>query len=226
MQTIEIRDAGPAEVVAGAELLAAALGFAARDAIPAWFIQTAVSCGGVALSALDGERVVGFSFAIPADDGALFSCGLAVAPSHRGQRLARRLKLAQRERALARGVASIRWTADPLSAPALAVYLSGLGARLDAYEPELYASVRPARVPPDDVVIRWELHGAGAVDPYAGTAVEIPFPGAELPPEQHRRWRLRVRERMCRALDEGMVGTGVSFDRRARRCWVLFAREV
>jgi predicted GNAT superfamily acetyltransferase len=224
MDDIVIRDAEPGDLCAGAALLAASLEFSDRDAIPAWLMQTAVACGGIALAAVAGGELAGFSFALPADDRTLFSCGLAVAPAHRGARLGHRLKLAQRERALGRGVTTIRWTADPLAAHALSVYLSGLGARLDAYEPGLYADVRPAPVPPDDVVIDWPLLGAPAFDPATVRRVEIPFAHAALADGDRLAWRLRVRDRMCRALDAGLVGTGVQFDRRARRSWVLFAR--
>jgi predicted GNAT superfamily acetyltransferase len=225
MAEIEIREAVGEELVQGSALLARSLAFGERDAVPPWLIQTAAGCGGLALAALDGAEVVGFSFAIPADGGALFSCGLAVAPGCRGQGVGRRLKLAQRERALAQGRSRIRWTADPLSASALALYLPGLGARLVAYEPELYAAVRPALVPPDDVTIDWPLEGGGGAG--AGVApaasVEVPFDHRALATDELAAWRARVRRAMRRALDRGAVGTGVAIDRASRRAWVLFS---
>jgi predicted GNAT superfamily acetyltransferase len=223
MTEIEIRDAAGRELVDGSALLARSLAFGERDALPPWLIQTAVGCGGLALAALRAERLVGFSFAIPADDGALFSCGLAVEPSCRGQGVGRRLKLAQRERALAQGRTHIRWTADPLSANALALYLAGLGARLVAYEPELYAAVRPAAVPPDDVTIDWPLERAARCGGPPAAAVEVPFDHRALGRADLSAWRARVRRSMRRALDRGAVGTGVAIDRAARRAWVLFS---
>jgi predicted GNAT superfamily acetyltransferase len=223
MPEIQIRDAAGQELVDGAALLARSLAFAERDAVPAWLIQTAVGCGGVALAAFREQTVVGFSFAIPSGDGALFSCGLAVAPSCRGHGVGRRLKLAQRERALAQGRTRIRWTADPLSRPALALYLAGLGARLTGYEPELYATVRPSPVPPDDVTIDWPLLGSGATRPEPAASVEVPFDHRTLPPAELAAWRLRVRSAMARALESGAIGTGVAIDRSTRRAWVLFS---
>lgn len=217
-----IRDAHGAELAAGCALLARALDFGERDALPPWLVQTAAGCGGLALGAFDGERLIGFSFALPTGDGALFSCGLAVEPALRGKGIGRRLKLAQREHALAQGRTRIRWTADPLSAPALALYLSGLGARLVAYEPELYASVRPSPVPPDDVVIEWRLDGAPAAGAEAAR-VEIPHERRALDRAALRRWRLGVRAEMLHALAAGAVGTGVTSDRDAGRAWVLFS---
>src|SRR5262245_25065302 len=137
---VDVRDAAGAELVAGCALLARALEFGDRDAVAPWLVQTAAGCGGLALAAFAGERLIGFSFALLAAGDEPFSCGLAVEPAWRGRGVGRALKLAQRERALRSGVTRIRWTADPLSAPALGLYLSGLGARLVAYKPELYAA--------------------------------------------------------------------------------------
>src|SRR5215218_1932160 len=219
MSEIEIRDAAGEELVDGSALLARSLAFGERDAIPPWLMQTAVGCGGLALAAVRDRRMIGFSFALPADAGALFSCGLAVEPGCRGQGVGRRLKLLQRERALAQGRTHIRWTADPLSASALALYLAGLGARLVAYEPELYAAVRPAAVPPDDVTIDWPLRGAARCAGPPAACVEVPFDHRALRGGELAAWRTRVRAAMARALDRGTVGTGVAMDRAARRAW-------
>lgn len=221
MSTFEIRDAVGEQLVAGSALLARSLHFEDRDALPPWLIQTATSCGGVALAAMRDEQLVGFSFAIAANDDGLFSCGLAVDPSCRGQGIGRRLKLAQRERALAQGRTHIRWTADPLSASALTLYLAGLRARLVAYEAELYAAVRPAPVPPDDVVIEWPLLGT-AVAGAPAARVEVPFDHRALAEDGLSSWRLRVRHAMAKALARGAVGTDVAIDRGTRRAWILF----
>jgi GNAT superfamily N-acetyltransferase len=217
-----VRAARGAELVAGCALAARALDFDDRDALAPWLVQTAAACGGLALGAFSGDALVGFCFALPAAADELFCCALAVDPAWRERGVGRRLMLAQREQALARGCVRIRWTADPLSAPALALYLSGLGARMVAYEPELYATVRPAPVPPDDVVIEWTL---GAVRPPGAPAarIEIPYDRPALDRDALRRWRLDVRTRMLAAFGAGGVGTGVVADRAARRAWVLFA---
>ena len=219
----EIRDASGAELVAGCALLAAALGFADRDALPAWVVQAAVASGGIALGAFRRGTLIGFSAAIPAEPGALFSCGLAVDPAFRGEGIGRRLKLVQRERALANGRTLIRWTAEPLSAPALGLYLSGLGARLVDYGPCLYAEVRPSPVPPDDVTIEWRLEAMPAPDGPPTASVEVPFDHRRLGVTQLRDWRIRVRRAMVSALERGSVGTGVTVDRDSGRAWVLFS---
>ena len=221
---IEIRSASGGELAAGAEILASSLGFGERDAIPAWLMQTTVECGGLALGAFRDELLGGFSYAIPDGEDALFSCGLAVLPEWRGHGVGRRLKLAQREQALLQGRPHIRWTADPLAAAALTLYLPGLGARLTTYRTELYAATRPAPVPPDDVVIDWPLRDGTRDGWRSAQHVEVPFDHTALGDEDRLRWRLRVRRAMRRALDDGAVGTGMAVDRGSRRCWVLFER--
>src|SRR5689334_461845 len=102
MGSIAIRPPCRDDLRAGATLLARSLDFAAQDAIPAWLMRVTDGCGGLTLVALDGDRVVGISYAFPdlshADRG-LYACGLAIAPDRRGQGIARALKLEQRRRA-------------------------------------------------------------------------------------------------------------------------------
>jgi GNAT superfamily N-acetyltransferase len=217
---VEVRDARGGEIVAGCALVARSLAFSDRDALPPWLVQTVAENGGLALVALAGGRPVGFSFALPAGAGELFSCGLAVERAWRGRGVGRLLKLAQRERALALGVRTIRWTADPLSARALALYLGGLGARLVAYRPELYAAVRPSAVAADDVLIEWSLTAGPARPGRPAARVEIPLDPTA--PALARR-RLEVRRAMTAALAGGGVGVDVALDRAAGRAYVLFA---
>lgn len=205
MASIAIRPPQRRELRDGAALLAGSLGFGPEDAIPAWLMAVMDGCGGITLVALDGERVVGFSHAFPdcsQDEPALYSCGLAVDPERRGLGIGRRLKLEQRRRARQAGYHSIRWTADPRNGPALALYLSALGARLVAYHADLHAGLRAARGPSDDVEIVWGL-GATAACAKAETQWVALGSSEELP---------RVRDGMRKLLARGYVGVGV--DRR------------
>jgi predicted GNAT superfamily acetyltransferase len=243
MTDLLVRDARGHELVEGCALLARALGFRERDAIPPWLVQTSASAaGGVALGAFAEGRLVGFSFAIAGEAGSLFSCGLAVDERARGRGVGRALKLAQRDRALALGVREIRWTADPLSAAALGLYLGRLHARLVGYASELYSAVRPSAVPADDVLIAWPLTGEPAcASPVPADDVPIAWPPTGEPPRPLRprarveiplardrltreelvRWRLNVRAAMGAALAGGAVGTDVAV--RDGRAWVLFS---
>ena len=220
MGDVIIRDARGEELVAGLELLRASLGFKAADGIPAWLALTTTEAGGLALGAFARRRLIGFSYALPAlRPGAphLFSCGLAVTPERRGQGVGRRLKLAQRDRARSLGVDRIRWTADPLAAPALTLYLSGLGARLVGYRAGMFDAVRATSN--DDVEIDWHVGEPPAARPL-DVRVEIPFD----PTCRSPAWRSSVRRQMSSMLAEGLVGIGV--EAQGHRRFVRFGEPV
>jgi predicted GNAT superfamily acetyltransferase len=216
---VEVRAAAAPELPAGAALLASALGFSDRDAIPAWHMQDVAERGGLALVAVDGAVVVGFSYAVPAvadGVGFLFSSGLAIRADRRGRGIGRRLKLAQGREAAARGHTTIRWTADPLSVPALRLYLTVLGARVVGYRPDAYRGVRrDGGVPHDDVDVEWLLDGVSRT-PEIEAAVELPLGDRD-------GWRLRVRGELYRRLADGAEGVGIRVDRAAGRAWMDLA---
>jgi predicted GNAT superfamily acetyltransferase len=217
--SVDVRVAVAPELPAGAALLASALGFSERDAIPAWHMQDVAERGGLALVAVDGAEVVGFSYAVPALSGGrpfLFSSGLAIRADRRGQGIGRRLKLEQGREAAARGHTAIRWTADPLSVPALRLYLSVLGARVVGYRPDAYRGVRhDGDAPHDDVDVEWLLDAAGGV-PEVVAAVELPLGDRD-------GWRLRVRGELYPRLADGAEGVSVRVDRAAGRAWMDLA---
>ncbi len=235
---LTIREPDLEEHLAGARLLRSCLGFSERDAVPAWLMHATAEAGGLALGAFAADgTLVGWSFAVAArSEGRdeLLSCGLAVACPHRSEGIGRALKLAQRSAALERGVERIRWTADPLAAPALRLYLSHLGARLTGYRAGLYDPIRDGhpegqpdglRLPQDDVEVVWDLRESErtrvGTDP--PVRVELPFRRADLSPPEHLDWRLSVRDRLRRVLAEGRIGVGVDLDATARRCWLVLA---
>jgi predicted GNAT superfamily acetyltransferase len=225
MPTTAIRPARSEDLPAAAALLAANLGFADRDAVPAWLMRTTDRCGGLTLVALSGDAVVGVSYAIAGRDeeaAFLFSCGLAVHPAHRGRELGLQLKLEQRRLAIARGYETIRWTTDPINGRALRVYLSHLGALVTAYRAGLHDGLRADRGHPlDDLELIWPLGARPALDPADVRLVEIPWSTTAAEEAAHRR---RVRAEMSALLSEGYVGAEVDLDRGARRCWIRFAR--
>ena len=224
-EPVEVGEARASELIEGTRLLADVLGFPARDAIPAWLAQDAGDAGAIVLAARADGRLVGFSIALPAFDGperSYFSCVLAVDARLRSRGIGRRLKLAQRDQAIARGVRVIRWRADPLNAAGLRLYLDGLGARLVGYRAELYAGVRvDDGVPHDDVDIEWRLE-ATAPAPADGARVELPWDAGALGRRAVLRWRLAVRSAVRDALAAGGAGVSVERARDARRAWLRF----
>jgi predicted GNAT superfamily acetyltransferase len=210
----EIRRARVEDLPAAAALLAAALGFAPVDAVPAWLMRTTDECGGVTLVVVRGGAVIGALHSI-AGCGGLFVCGLAFAAPHRGRRLALAML---RELARSGGAETIRWTADPVNGRALRVYLSGAGARLERYRAGLHDGLRadPGH-PQDDVDVVWRPAGAPPLGPDA-RAVVLPWSRPGLAD------RARVREEMSALLADGFAGAEVDVDPAARRCAVIFRR--
>src|SRR5579884_3822499 len=94
-------------------------GFGELDLLPVRLFVVAGKIGGQVFGAFDGGRMVGFCLAIPglkrtAEGSYLHSHMLGVLPEYRNAGVGRMLKLEQRKDAVARGVALMEWTFDPL----------------------------------------------------------------------------------------------------------------
>jgi len=145
-------------------------GFADADLIPTRFFVVARKIEGQVIGAFDSAgRLVGFCLAVPALRGPsvyLHSHMLAVLPEFRGRRLGRRLKLAQRSDALARGIRLIEWTFDPLEGKNAHLNLNLLGAIARRYVPNHYGiSTSPLHrgLPTDRLIAEWWLDSPRAV---------------------------------------------------------------
>lgn len=87
------------------------------DLIPARLFRVASDIGGHAAGAFDGNRLAGFSLALPglkSGHSYLHSHMVGVLPDYRNAGVGRKLKLAQREHSLTQGLDLIEWTFDPL----------------------------------------------------------------------------------------------------------------
>jgi chorismate synthase len=123
-----------------------------------------VQAGGLLLVAeVAGEGLVGFSygFAGLGESGPhLHSDMLAVRPAWRGRGLGLRLKWAQRESALARGLKLVTWTFDPMRAKNARLNLRHLGALAREFLPDFYGRTSSALhhgLATDRMLARWEL---------------------------------------------------------------------
>ena len=124
-----------------------------------------VHAGGLLLLAeAAGQGIVGFSYGFAAwSDGAphLHSDMLAVLAAWRGRGVGLRLKWAQREAVLARGLRLVTWTFDPMRATNARLNLRHLGATSRELLPNLYGRTSSALhhgLATDRLLARWELH--------------------------------------------------------------------
>ena len=148
------------------QLQLAVWGYSDGDLIPKRVFIVAQRIGGQVIGALDGDSIIGFAMSLPGyRDGKpyLHSHMLAVLPAYRNAGLGRRLKLAQRYDALARGVGLIEWTFDPLEIKNAHLNIARLGAISRRYLPDFYGpSTSPLQggLPTDRLVAEWWLRSA------------------------------------------------------------------
>src|SRR5947209_12052356 len=91
--------------------------FTDAELVPLRMFVVAEKVGGQVMGAFNGNEMVGFALSVPGTRSGhlyLHSHMLAVRKDHRNSGLGRRLKLLQRDDALARGIDLIEWTLDPL----------------------------------------------------------------------------------------------------------------
>ena len=127
-------------------------GYDSGDIVPRRLFLLASKIGGQVVGAFDAQRVmVGFAMALPAIRNGmpyLHSHMLAVLPEYRNAGLGRRLKLAQRDDALARGFDLMEWTFDPLEIKNAYLNLCRLGAITRRYAADFYGPHRRRRCRP------------------------------------------------------------------------------
>jgi predicted GNAT superfamily acetyltransferase len=111
------------------------------DLMPPTLAVATLAAGSLWLGAFDGPKLVGFAFGFHAlEQGrrSIHSHLLAVLPEYREFDLGTRLKLAQRERALAARVPEITWTFDPLQSKNAHLNFTKLGVVSDSYKVDFY----------------------------------------------------------------------------------------
>lgn len=132
------------------------------DLLPFRMFVVATKVGGQLLGAFDSNRLIAFCLAIPGlkRDGRVYlhSHMLGVLPEFRNAGLGRRLKLRQKEDALARGIDLIEWTFDPLELKNAYFNIERLGAIVRQYARNQYGistSALHGGVPTDRCVAEW-----------------------------------------------------------------------
>ncbi|HYT32654.1 MAG TPA: GNAT family N-acetyltransferase, partial [Thermoanaerobaculia bacterium] len=128
-------------------------------------VQLIASCevGAILIGAFDGESLAGFVYGFPGYRGGrriVHSHMLAVDPGYRQLDLGYRLKVAQRERAIAEGVDEITWTFDPLRSMNAYLNVNRLGVVAESYRPAYYGESCAAaarHIGTDRIWVRWQL---------------------------------------------------------------------
>ena len=150
-----------AEVV---RLQEAIWGFDPTDLLPMRFMVVLTKVGGQVFGAYHGGRMIAFCFAMPGIKPGpkpyLHSHMLGVLPEFRDAGVGRRLKLRQREEAIARGIPLIEWTFDPLELKNAFFNIERLGAIVRRYVPNQYgitASPLHGGIPTDRCYAEWWL---------------------------------------------------------------------
>jgi predicted GNAT superfamily acetyltransferase len=178
---IEVRPCqGFEELSACVQLQMDVWGYGDRDVVPRRVFIVSQRIGGQVIGAFDGDRLVGFAMALPGISPLgpyLHSHMLAVEPEYRNQGVGRKLKLFQREEALARGIQRMEWTFDPLEIKNSFLNIHKLGAVARRYAPNFYGispSPLHGQLPTDRLYAEWWL---------ASDRVKAVLEGTPRPPE-------------------------------------------
>ena len=151
------------ELKAVEELQKQIWGCSDREILPSLALIPIIEIGGVLIGAFDETDLVGFVLGFPGiEDGRLIlhSDMLGVKPEYRSHRLGYRLKLAQREKALEKGIDKITWTFDPLQSLNAHLNFSRLGVISNRYKVNYYGQTSSFlhRTGTDRLWVSWLLN--------------------------------------------------------------------
>jgi predicted GNAT superfamily acetyltransferase len=135
--------------------------FTDAELVPVRVFVVASKIGGQVIGAFDGDELIAFALALPGFRNGrsyLHSQMLAVREQYRNAGVGRRLKLYQREDALARGIELMEWTFDPLEIKNAYLNIEKLGAIVRRYSVNQYgitSSPLQGGLPSDRLIAEW-----------------------------------------------------------------------
>jgi len=206
--------------------------FTDEELIPLRMFVVAQKVGGQVMGAFWGNEMVGFALSVPGTRSGhiyLHSHMLAVRKDQRNSGLGRRLKLFQREDALARGIELIEWTFDPLEIKNSYLNIEKLGAIARRYNINQYgitSSPLQGGLPSDRLIAEWWVKSrrvetllASGKNPSfrSETTIEVPAPiydwkASEETRGQARQVQERNRQQFLRLFAEGLAVLGYERD--------------
>jgi predicted GNAT superfamily acetyltransferase len=206
--------------------------FTDAELVPLRMFVVAEKVGGQVMGAFAGREMVGFALSVPGTRSGcvyLHSHMLAVRKDHRNSGLGRRLKLFQREDALARGIELIEWTFDPLEIKNAYLNVEKLGAIARRYNINQYgitSSPLQGGLPSDRLIAEWWLKSRRVEKLLATgenpefrheTAIEVPaqiYEWKATPDTRQRAQQVqeRNREQFLRAFGQGLAVLGYERD--------------
>ena len=207
-------------------------GYTELETVPDHIFVVAAKTGGQVLAAFDADMPVGFVLAFPAlrkGRAYLHSHLLAVLPDYQNSGVGRRLKLAQRDEALARGIDLIEWTFDPLQLKNAYFNIAKLGAIVRRYVPDLYGrttSPLHGGLPTDRLVAEWWLRSPRVQsrlsdkprgEPVSSEQIAVPASIQDLcraDPEKAEQIQLHMRRDFERLIAEGRAAVGFRLDQK------------
>ena len=214
--------------------------FSDADLVPLRMFVVADKIGGQILAAFDDKEVVGFGLSIPgyrAGRSYLHSHMLAVRQNYRNVGVGRRIKLFQRDEALARGFELIEWTFDPLEIKNAYLNLEKLGAIARRYNINQYgitSSPLQGGLPTDRLVAEWWLKSKrvesilkGKMSAFkAVKAIPIPaqiyeWKAAPSTRERAKEIQNRTRDEFLKAFEDGLAVLGYERDEKGNGKFLL-----
>ena len=166
------------------------------ELLPLRFLVVVSRVGGHVFGAYHGDEMIAFCFAIPGikpgNAPYLHSHMLGVQPGYRDTGIGRKLKLRQREEALARGITLIEWTFDPMELKNAYLNIVKLGAIVRRYSENQYgltASPLHGGLPTDRCYAEWWLADERAKGHHIVERISYPADIARIRSEDNARAR-------------------------------------
>ncbi len=211
------------------QLQQAVWGDSDRELVPQHIFVVAAKTGGQIFGAYDGQKLVGYLLGLVglrAGVGYLHSHMAGVLQEYQNHGIGRKLKLAQREDALARGIALIEWTFDPLKLRNAYFNLVRLGAVVRNYLPDVYGTVSShldGGRPTDRLLAEWWIGSARVEKILAGQAyaptndcerIFVPTAG------QSVALQTDIRQQFQKLFAHGYTATGVELNDAGINYWL------